>query len=196
MKTLKNPATYTAKRPKQVNRISLCNVAGIFIMENQTEIWRDIPNYEGDYQVSNFGRVKSLLCGKERILNPSSSSGYYIISLKLDNNKYKTKSVHQLVAIAFLDHTPCSHAYVVNHKDFNKQNNHVDNLEIVTHRENSNQKHIKSSSQYVGVFWNKQLNKWSATISIIGRQKYLGSFNNEYDAHLAYQKALNTLLAK
>jgi hypothetical protein len=47
------------------------------------------------------------------------------------------------------------------------------------------------SSKYKGVSWNKSLNKWVAQINVDGKQKYLGTFTDEYEAHLAYQKALN-----
>jgi hypothetical protein len=83
---------------------------------------------------------------------------------------------------------------VVNHKDFNKLNNNLDNLEIITQRQNTNKKHLKSSSQYIGVFWNKQNKKWKSQIRINKKIKYLGYFVNEIDAHNAYQNALTTLL--
>ena len=82
---------------------------------------------------------------------------------------------------------------VVNHKDFNKENNNVDNLELVTQRENANHKHIKSSSQYSGVTWWQERKKWVSQIWNNGTKKHLGIFNNELDASQAYQNTLNTL---
>ena len=91
------------------------------------EIWKDIKDYEGLYMVSNWGRVKSIKFGKERILKPvTNSSGYLSVKLCKDG-KVKAFTVHRLVAEAFLpnpDNLPC-----VNHKDENKQNNNVSNLE-------------------------------------------------------------------
>lgn len=110
------------------------------------------------------------------------------------NKKPDTFNIHQLVSIVFLGHNNCGYKLVVNHKDLNKQNNHVDNLEIVTQRENANRKHCKSSSQYVGVHWHKVAQKWIARIVINGKLKYLGCFTNEYDAHLAYQKRLKEII--
>ena len=76
---------------------------------------------------------------------------------------------------------------------FNKTNNKLDNLEIVTQRENSNQKHLKSSSKYIGVSWSKSRNKWVALIYLNGKHKNLGRFNDELEASKAYQKALQGL---
>lgn len=165
-------------------------MAFLFIMKN--EIWKTIEGFE-DYQVSNFGRVKSLKRCKELILKQSiDSRGYYIISL-CKNSKKPTKSIHQLVAIAFLEHKVCGYKLVVNHKDFNRLNNQVDNLEIISSRENVNQKHLKSTSKYVGVSLHKQTKKWASNIHINGKQYYLGLFNNEYDAHLAYESKLKEI---
>lgn len=154
------------------------------------EIWKDIPDYEGSYQASNLGRIKSLK--KYRGSNDNilklchDTKGYLQVLLSL-NNKKETIKVHQLVAMAFLNHTRCKYRLVINHKDFNIINNNVNNLEIITSRENSNKKHIKSSSGYTGVVYNKRLKKWSAQIFINGRLKHIGVFINEIEAHNAYQ---------
>lgn len=66
----------------------------------------------------------------------------------------------------------------------------MENLEIVTNRDNSNQKHIKSSSGYVGVSFAKDRNMWRSTIYIDGRNISIGYFKKEIDAAIAYQKAL------
>ena len=170
-------------------------------MEN-IEIWKDIPNYEGIYQVSNLGRVKSLerlvkgkinlRINREKVLNPTVDfHGYCVVGLY--NLNVKKIKVHQLVAMAFLNHKLCGHKLVVNHIDWNKLNNNLKNLEIVTQRENANLKRFKSSSQYVGVNWYKSNNKWVSKIWINGNRKHLGYFEKEYDAHLAYEKALLNL---
>jgi hypothetical protein len=163
------------------------------------EIWKDIPEYEGIYQVSNLGNVKSLtrivkhnLGGdkilKERILKLSKTGvGYFNVILCKKGN-LKGFAVHKLVAMAFLNHKPCGYNLVVNHKDFNRLNNNVKNLEIITTRENTNQKHLKSESKYTGV--HKDGKKWRSVIWINGKNKHLGRFNNEFDAHLAYENEL------
>jgi hypothetical protein len=158
------------------------------------EIWKDIPNYEGHYQVSNLGNVKSLKKYKGTNSNIlklcSDKKGYYQVLLSL-NNKKETIKVHQLVAMAFLGHIRCGYNLVVNHKDFNIHNNCIYNLEIVTSRENSNKKHIISSSKYVGVTYNKRLKKWNAQIFFKGKLKHLGTFINEEDAKYSYDNYLN-----
>lgn len=118
------------------------------------EIWKSITGYEGLYEVSNLGRVKSLNynhTGKERILkNLNRSNGYLYV--ELHRKKY---SIHRLVASAFIenpDNLPC-----VNHIDCNPQNNKVSNLEWCTHQYNNtyNDRHIKAGiklTKKVGCF--------------------------------------------
>tara|TARA_R110002072_G_C7647864_1_gene508437 strand:- start:34 stop:522 length:489 start_codon:yes stop_codon:yes gene_type:complete len=160
------------------------------------EEFRDVVGYEGIYKVSNLGRVKSLAHKRrfsERMLKPGeASNGYFIVVLR-KKGKSNTKAVHQLVAEAFLGHTPCGYKLIVNHEDHDKLNNKLDNLEIITQRKNTDKKHIKSSSEYVGVSWDKVNNKWLSSIYINGKLKNLGRFACELKAAYTYQKALNAL---
>ena len=100
-----------------------------------TEIWKNIEGYEGKYQVSNLGRVKSMI-GQEKVLHPKKHrNGHLQIGLHKDK-KRKTMYIHRLVAQAFItnpDNLPC-----VNHKDENPNNNNVDNLEWCTQKYNCN----------------------------------------------------------
>lgn len=174
------------------------SVVGIFFtMENIEEIWKDIPNYEGLYQVSNLGNVKSLnyrCTGKERILKKVKNKGGYDTIMFSKKSKIKLFTVHKLVAMAFLEYIPDgTQKLVVNHKDFNRQNNKLENIEIITNRENTNQKHLNSTSKYVGVHFNKHNSKWIARIHINGNRKYLGCFINEIDANKAYENELKTI---
>lgn len=111
-----------------------------------TEEWREIEGYEGLYQVSNLGRVKSLFRvvmrsdGKpntvnEKILKNGMTKGYCAVVLCKDRKK-KMYKVHRLVAMAFLSNP--HNLPEVNHKDENKKNNHVDNLEWCTPKYNTN----------------------------------------------------------
>ena len=168
------------------------------------EIWKDIIGFESCYQVSNKGRVKSLyrkitsIKGrsymlKERILKPSTNgNGYKKFTLK---NKGLTKYVysHKLVAMAFLSHKPCGYKLVVNHIDHNILNNNVENLELVTQRENTSRRCVNYTSKYTGVNWNKSKMKWRSKIWINNKSIELGFYENEFSAHLAYQKKLKTV---
>jgi hypothetical protein len=157
------------------------------------EIWKDTPNYEGHYQVSSFGNIKSLKFGKERILKPIiNSHGYYSVKLS-KTGKPKMFQVHVLVAMAFLNHIPCGHEIVVDHKDTIKLNNNIYNLQLITTRENLSKDKKGGSSQYTGVCWYRPYNKWLSSIQINGKLKHLGYFHCELEASKAYQKALAEL---
>lgn len=113
------------------------------------EIWKDVPDYERWYQVSNLGRVKSLerhitdsnrqnrtVCYKERIIKQFvSRTGYYTLHLT-KNSKIRIFTAHKLVALAYIPNPnkyPC-----INHKDETRTNNNVDNLEWCTYKYNTN----------------------------------------------------------
>ena len=113
------------------------------------EEWKDIPNFEGKYQVSNCGRVRSLpryrKCNKNsgyfqngKILKPYlNDSGYCVVGLHLGDNKYKQMKVHIAVAECFASkNNDQNEQLVVNHIDSNKLNNCYTNLEWVTQKRN------------------------------------------------------------
>lgn len=116
-------------------------------MLNGNEEWKDIPEYEGLYQASNLGRVKSLerfrkgengclISVKERILKPSiKHNGRYRIQL-CKQSIVKTYNVHRLVWSAFNGQIP--QGYEINHIDENPSNNRLENLNLMTHKENIN----------------------------------------------------------
>lgn len=101
----------------------------------QEEVWKDIPGYEGLYQVSNLGRVKSLhynKADKEQVLalRIGRSRNNYIDVMLCKDGKHTRYKVHRLVATAFLPN-PNNYPHI-NHKDENPMNNHVSNLEWCT----------------------------------------------------------------
>ena len=100
------------------------------------EIWKDIKEYEGLYQVSNLGRVKSLKYGKERILKPTTNKGNYLLVILYKNKKMKTYYIHRLVALTFLPNP--QNLPEINHIDEDKTNNCVDNLEFCDRKYNIN----------------------------------------------------------
>lgn len=102
------------------------------------EIWKDVPEYEGIYQVSNFGNVRSLNYNNNKktkeIAKKSHKNGYLTVVL-CKNAEKKNKSIHRLVALAFIpnpNNYPC-----VNHIDARKENNNVENLEWCTYKQNT-----------------------------------------------------------
>ena len=161
--------------------------------ELRKEIWKDIPGYDGLYQVSNLGRVKSLSYNgtkKEKILKAQSNTGTYLHV----NLKRKTIQVHQLVAMTFLGHIPCGYKLVVDHINDIRTDNRVENLQIVTARFNTCKTRGKYSSKYKGVSFEKRNSKWRARIEVNGRTINLGYFNCELSAHLSYQNKLKQIL--
>ena len=100
------------------------------------EQWLDISGYEGLYQISNFGRVKSFYFKNPRILKPHKVKGYSNVEL-YKNKKKKQFYIHRLVMENFC---PIENMNVldVNHKDEDKSNNHISNLEWMTHKDNLN----------------------------------------------------------
>ena len=92
------------------------------------ELWRNIDGYKGVYQISSFGRIRSYKYNLPRILKPRiNSRGYKYINLSQDG-RYKSLIIHRLVAQSFLGYSNLT----VNHKNGNKLNNCVDNLEWIT----------------------------------------------------------------
>jgi hypothetical protein len=180
-------------------------------MEN--EVWKDIVGYEGLYEVSNLGNVKSLpkewisACKRKhdgillkKTIN-NRGTGYYQVGLT--NNKIrKTRTIHQLVAEAFLNHNPCGYKLVIDHINNNTLDNRVENLQIITQRENAYKNQVSYSSNYKGVFMGckkykskktgeiKKYKYISSQINIDGKIIRLGTYKTEEDAHLAYQNAL------
>lgn len=130
----------------------------LLIME---EIWKDIHGYDGYYQVSNYGKIKSLFrkvphksnglqTYKVKILRPhKTSNGYYMIDLYDNRNNRKKYSIHRLVCLSFVNNPNINYKYI-NHKDGNKLNNNYLNLEWCTSSQNN--KHAYKIGLKVGYF--------------------------------------------
>lgn len=100
------------------------------------EIWKSVDGYDGLYQISNYGRIKSNYFGRTQLLKLHDIKGYLCVYL-FDKNHNKQKwYVHRLVALHFLLNP--NNLPEVNHKDENKQNNYVGNLEWCDKKYNAN----------------------------------------------------------
>ena len=164
------------------------------------EVFKDVPNYEGIYKVSNFGNVKSLsriivnrgakYSCEEKLMKPLKTKKGYLKICLYKNGKSKTFSIHVLVAMAFLDFIPNGHKFVIDHKNNVKNDNNLLNLQIISHRENSSKDIKKTKGKFVGVHWIKNRNKWRSQIQIKGQNIILGIFETEEEGFLVYQEAL------
>lgn len=157
------------------------------------EQWEKINGFDGMYSVSTQGRVKSIRFGKEKIIHLRLSRDMkYNIVVITEKGKRCVKTVHQLMAIAFLNHTPCGRKIVVDHINNVSLDNRIENLQLITHRENLS-KDKKGTSKYVGVCWCKTSKKWRSAIRINGKVKYLGMFTDELEASNTYQVELDKI---
>lgn len=101
------------------------------------EIWKDVVGWEGLYQVSSFGRVKSFRKKEPHLLSTCvGTHGYCVVLLHDGKGQRKNERVHRLVAQAFIPN-PNNYPYI-NHKDEDKTNNQVENLEWCTAKYNTN----------------------------------------------------------
>ena len=180
--------------------IFLSGLCILYIMiEKEKEIWKDVPGYEG-YHISSLGRVKSTKrCRVDHdiIMKPSFDGRGYLQVCLSNNGKGKTLKIHKLMAIAFLNHKQNGMREVINHKDGNKENNNIDNLEVVSQRFNMNEyfrlNSHKLSSKYTGVHWNKVVGKWESQLKVNNKKIRVGYFHSEIEASLAYQNKINEL---
>ena len=158
-----NEFTKAAHKTKDTHNNSVDNLKWIWSNKKEPlflvgEIWKPLPNYLTKYEVSNFGRIKDIKINK--ILKYINKKGYLFVILKnIELNKTQQKSVHQLVAMAFLNHIPCGHKLVVNHINMIKTDNRVENLELITQQENWDKflETVKDKTKYTKSLVNKNM---------------------------------------
>lgn len=166
------------------------------------EIWKKIPLFNNEYEVSNLGRVRSLdrytndrygnpTLRHGRILKQSNSNGYKMVRVTIQGLS-RSYGVHQLVSLAFIDEGYIENNLVTDHIDGNRSNNNLSNLQVVTHRENISRSK-SGSSKYRGVYFCKASKKWKAQIQHENKKIHLGFFTEESEASIVYQQALNKL---
>jgi mRNA-degrading endonuclease HigB of HigAB toxin-antitoxin module len=164
------------------------------------EIWKNVVGFEGVFIVSNLGRIMRLKCRfakEDRLLRPHiSKRGYYVYNLCY-KGKNKICNIHRLVAQAFIPNP--ENKREVNHKDSNKLNNDISNLEWATPKENSmhacrsqKSKHQKNKrGAYKNVY--KEKIRWASQIVFENKNIYLGFFETKDEAHCAYFKKFKDL---
>ena len=161
------------------------------------EIWKDIKDYEGLYQISNYGRVKSLITNK--ILKQTKfSCGNYVVEL-CKNKTHSKKLVHRLVAETFIPNP--ENKPQVNHIDEDKTNNRVENLEWNTAKENTNhgtcieRRRKKKSKPVLQYSKNGEfIQRWESAFEVY---KQLGWSNSNIDACcLGKRKSANNYIWK
>jgi len=164
------------------------------------EEWKDIPGYEGYYKVSNLGRVKSLdriiitkkgynLPKKGSLMKPlfDKKNGY--MRIRLSKGDCRMFGVHQLVAMAFLNHIPNGHSSHIDHIDCDKTNNILENIRIVTQRFNTS-KERKGIVGVRGVFYRKDNDSYYSRISIKNQNFFLCSSKDIDYCKSFYEKAV------
>lgn len=159
------------------------------------EIWREIPEYDGLYKVSNLGNVITLKGKVPRLLTLMKPKDGYIVVKLSHKSISRNHRVHLLVARMFLGHAPSgTHKIVVDHIDNNKDNNRVDNLQLISQRENSSKDVQNKSSKHTGVYYDTARNKWMVRLKIKGVTKYIMRTSDEDFAGEVYKEALQYYL--
>lgn len=155
-------------------------------MQTQEEIWKDVVGYEGLYQVSNFGRVRSKRVNRHEggvMVTKIKKNGYITIMLNV-NHKRISKSVHRMVAEAFIPNP--ENKPQIDHIDGNPQNNNVTNLRWATAKENMNNPITKQrmslslSGENNPFYGKKHTAETRKKISKSREGKYFGENNHFY----------------
>lgn len=168
-----------------------------------TEEWKSIKGYEGIYQISNKGKIKShnrivinkngiFIKYKGKIMKTGLVGNYLQVGLYKDNKRIYFY-IHNLVGKYFTPFINNLIDFVYDHKDNNSLNNFYTNIQMISNRENLSKDKKNKTSKYTGVYLIKKLNTWGVKIVIEGKRYYLGSFESEEDASKAYQNKLKEI---
>jgi hypothetical protein len=164
-------------------------------MAADEQVWVGIDAYDGQYEVSADGQVRSLKRRTPRVLKQHMVRGYQCVNLCMPKQRQIKWRVHRLVALTLLPAADDERRTLVDHVDGNRLNNHVANLRWVTARENAlNRCAVGGTSIVKGVARHKATGKWEAYITDHGQRHYLGLFTAEaraVKARLGAEKRLH-----
>jgi len=169
---------------------------------NYTEEWKPIKGYEGIYEISSFGRVKSLdrqikensgkiRFKKGKLLALSINTRGYLFTSLSKNSKIKSFTTHKLVSIAFLNHIPSGMTVVIDHLNNNKLDNFYKNLKQTSQRENTSRYKKSNLNNSLGV--TKNGNNYRSSVFFNGSTLNLGVFKTQEEASEYYQNALKSI---
>ena len=159
-------------------------------MSDDENDWKWIDGYKNMFRIYKDGRVESVRrkwVPNNRFMNQGIRNGYRYVQLSKDS-KNKNFQIHRLIAIAFIDNPNPDKFDFVDHWNRDRLDNSIKNLRWVSSSGNNRNRKSTGSSKYLGVSFHKQRNKWNARISIDGKSKYLGLFENEEEAHKVYME--------
>jgi len=166
----------------------------------RNEVWKDIPGYEGFYQASDLGRIKSLPkmkfngkadCLMREKIRTGSGNHYFNVCLATPFRKLTIYNVHQLIAMAFYNFNPKDDFnMIVDHINNNRFDNRLSNLQIVDRRENNSKDRKNKTSIFTGVYFEKRTKSYRAEINIKKTPIFIGLSKDECLAALYYNVAL------
>jgi hypothetical protein len=147
-----------------------------------------------EIEYKSFGNIKvgndgSVITKRKGINFGYNQHGYCRVSVG-----NKMMSIHRIVAHLFLDLDIEKQENQVDHIDGNKSNNRIENLRIVTNRENSSNRESHRNGRLVGCSFIKKTNKWKSQIRVNKKRIFLGYFDTELEAHEAYIKTLKEMI--
>lgn len=158
------------------------------------EIWKDIPGYEGLYEISNIPRIASVYrksrSVKGRIILRHTINRYgYVIYYLYKNKKRKTLKAHRLIMLAFVGPSDLC----IDHINMVRDDNRLENLEYVTYRENSTRAVKAKTKRDLPMGVASYRGKYSAALYVRGKRRAIGTFNTIEEASAQYQSAINDL---
>jgi hypothetical protein len=149
------------------------------------EDWKKVIDFS-EYEVSNFGNIRSLKKGIIKKITPVLNGRGYLSVCLYKDCKGHTKRVHSLIAQSFLNHKNDGTTKIsIDHIDNNKLNNNLLNLQLISHRENIS-KSVKNKTGLTGV--KKCIKGYASYITINNKYKHLGVFETSIEAHQKYKE--------